>query len=287
MKPLKNMTLPEKAAFIHPLFPDEIPPLLEYLHEVATSVKEMADIIRATWNRHDLTADQWFSLCEHTADTIEHRKAELISDASAFAFTLFQGETAKLSLYGIGLYLDTRRHPNSPFKVILRTVLHRASPDFQASLDDGTQNSTTIKPPLLITALKRMTTLEKAELFHHLFPTEMEPLVAFILRTAEKQYENAQKGTIPYTRPDIPFDQWRWLLGRVIQNIEQHYHEITRDREIFAFRLFKNLMANVVVDILFLYLETRKEDTKLRAALILFFVDLKDHSGKPESNSNV
>ena len=114
MKPLKYLDT-EKAKLLHELFPDEIPSLLKYMHNVCLSIKEDEQTHKMQWKDEQLPFDTWMALVEHVQDKIEQYGTDLEKDSDLFARLLFDEYSPLFTIYCLQLYVTTRKHDNQKF----------------------------------------------------------------------------------------------------------------------------------------------------------------------------
>ena len=89
MKPLNELTSPEKAKLIHELFPSEIPDLIQFIQEVCNTIQREKDIIKLEWDNQLLTAEFWFDLADKVTSIINRYGNKLGKSSRLFAGQFF------------------------------------------------------------------------------------------------------------------------------------------------------------------------------------------------------
>lgn len=113
MKPLTQLDNIDKAVLLHSLFPDEIPALLDFIKNLALTMKEDGPI--TIWSKGILAEDMSADILKMIIETIESEKMRLIKRSKAFADHLFDGFTSLLTRYCMEQYITIRAHKNKKF----------------------------------------------------------------------------------------------------------------------------------------------------------------------------
>ena len=115
MKPLEHLINVEKARLLHELFPQEIPALLDYTHNMCLTIQEDEQLTRNVWENGLLTVEAWLSFVEEVRSKIDKYGKGLHTQSRLFADQLFDGYTALYMVHCLTLYTTTRKHSNRKF----------------------------------------------------------------------------------------------------------------------------------------------------------------------------
>lgn len=112
MKDLKNLINSEKAKLLHDLFPQEVPPLLDFIDAGNHKLEIEQEAIRKEWDFGLMSFDQWFRLSRETADLLKRHRSNMIRSSRVFSDQLFFSYTALYVTDCIVKYADSES--NSP-----------------------------------------------------------------------------------------------------------------------------------------------------------------------------
>ena len=115
MKPLESLSNVEKGKLLHGLFPQEIPPFLEFAEKLCDTIREDEANQKAQWKNGLISFDFWISLITQTQRKIEQYGIRLHQSSKLFSDQLFDGHLAMFQCHALFLYTHTRQHPNTKF----------------------------------------------------------------------------------------------------------------------------------------------------------------------------
>ena len=137
MKDLKNLINSEKAKLLHDLFPQEVPPLLEFIDAWNHKLEIEQEAIRKDWNFGLMSFDQWFRLSRETADLLKRHRSNMIRSSRVFSDQLFFSYTALYVTDCIIKYADWES--NSPkFKLAVALLF---KPENECRYEKASQTS--------------------------------------------------------------------------------------------------------------------------------------------------
>lgn len=125
---------------------------------------------------------------------------------------------------------------------------------------------------LKMKALNQFSNIEKAKLFHQLFPTEMPGLIDFVQGMCEAVKENQDLNRAEWNNGLFSFDFWFSLAGNVHAAAEKHSVKLHKNSNLFADQLFDGYLACFTIHCIVTYTTVRKhENEKFVKAVDLFF----------------
>ncbi len=107
MRPATELSNTEKATLLHQLLPTEIKGFLSQLERYALTTIKGGDDLKKLWadKRINLAPARWLKLAQTAADIIQAKRAELATDAEAFARELFSGYMGVFTIYYLQGYI--------------------------------------------------------------------------------------------------------------------------------------------------------------------------------------
>lgn len=115
MKPLNSLTNIDKGKLLHQLFPDEIPALLVFVHNMTITIKEQEKIHGEHCENELFSFDFWLSLLTEVDKKINRYGGRLNKNPGLFADELFNGYLAIYLVHCLTVYTTSRQHPNIKF----------------------------------------------------------------------------------------------------------------------------------------------------------------------------
>lgn len=112
MKSLEYLSNVEKARLLHDLFPQEMPAILEYIHNMCLAIQEDEQPGRHQWTNGLITFEAWLSFVNDVKHRIEKYGKRLHRDSHLFAAQLFDGYNALYTVHCLILYTTIRQHSN-------------------------------------------------------------------------------------------------------------------------------------------------------------------------------
>jgi len=116
MQPLKLLNNVQKARLLHSLLIQEIPGFLGYLNELAETVLNDKETIKAEWKDQMFGVDFWFELAEEVQRVMAKYPKDLQKNTVVFAEQLFSGYTAIFTAYALTQYVALERNTDPKFK---------------------------------------------------------------------------------------------------------------------------------------------------------------------------
>ena len=112
MKPIDELTNPEKAKLVHELFPAEMPGLIQFLQETCSTIEREKDIIKLEWDNQLLTAEFWFDLSDKVNRSINRYGNKLGKSSRLFASQFFNGPVIIFVIDAVSKYATAKSvHP--------------------------------------------------------------------------------------------------------------------------------------------------------------------------------
>jgi hypothetical protein len=101
MRPLKNMSIVDKAKVLHKLFPEDIIAFIVFEKFVAMAFQRDKESYRQNWHSKEnrFNFDYWLTLVDDAKTRIERHEKEMAKESHFFAEQLFDGFTAHFSIY--------------------------------------------------------------------------------------------------------------------------------------------------------------------------------------------
>jgi len=119
MNPLENLMNIEKARLLHELFPQEIPALLEYTHNMCLTIQQDEQFTRKQWKNGLFTVEVWLSFVEEIKRKIDKYGKRLHTHSRLFADQLFDGYVAFYMVHCLTLYMTTRKYSIRKFALAI------------------------------------------------------------------------------------------------------------------------------------------------------------------------
>jgi len=116
MQPLKILNNVQKARLLHSLLSNEIPQFLGYLGELAETVLNDKERIKAEWKDQLFAVEMWFVLAQETKDVLAKYPADLAKSAPVFADQLFGGFMALFTVHALLQYIAQDKQADPKFK---------------------------------------------------------------------------------------------------------------------------------------------------------------------------
>ena len=116
MQPLKLLTNVPKARLLHSLMLNEIPEFLGYFKELAETVLNDRERIRAEWKDPLFGVDLWFELAGEVQRVMAKYPKDLYKSSVVFAEQLFGGYTAIFTAHALTQYIALGKHTDPKFK---------------------------------------------------------------------------------------------------------------------------------------------------------------------------
>jgi len=115
MKPIQQLSLTEKAKFIHQLFPTQMPALIAYIKEFIQSVRLQERLYRKVWKAQGSDFDHWYAALGVIEGIVDRAPAKLATRPAYFARRLFTGPIALVSAYCVVRYAELPANTGSKF----------------------------------------------------------------------------------------------------------------------------------------------------------------------------
>lgn len=119
MKPLHQLTNKEKALLLHRLFPQEIPGFLNYMENFAITFQEDQQTYKQLHDGELFPFAFWLEQATQAVQKIKRYGGLLQSRSKRFAYILFGGDIALLSIRCLVTYCTTRQHRDRKFVAIV------------------------------------------------------------------------------------------------------------------------------------------------------------------------
>lgn len=106
MRPIYELSNPEKAKYLHGFLPNEMKPLISYIEYKAAHILKHKEETEQQWESRAITIADWLHLAAQAYQKIQGHRLQLAADSQFFANELFRAKMGLFSLHCIQEYIQ-------------------------------------------------------------------------------------------------------------------------------------------------------------------------------------